>query len=131
MSTTLPFSNSTVAGYKVRTTPESDVVTSATNSIQTPVLNEDISGKLLTVGVNIMTAFSATCTFKLQGSYSTTGVFVDIATMDATLSSSVGVQTFTVDLSKVEVPYYRFIINDGGASIGTSGTLEIFYAYKE
>ena len=131
MTTTLSFANSTVAGYSVRTTPESGPVASATNALSSPNFSEEVGGKTLVVGMNVMTAFGTATDFKLQGATSASGPYADISVLNASQSASVGTYQYNVSLSKVTAPYYRLAYNTSGASIGTSGTAEFFYAYND
>ena len=127
------FATTTVNGYTVRTTTTSTALSSNTNSLvsQTIVPSTDaIENKKIIMGVDIKVAFSdVAAILKIQGSHNGTD-WLDIATLDTDTTHSAGVQPFFVDLTNVYAPNFRLHFNTSALSVGTSGTLQFFFAYK-
>lgn len=128
------FSAATVGSYSVKTSALSDVLSSATNSLSSVSITENIGGKKIVVEMNVDTAFSdVAATLILEGSLSNPGSSTSWATL-ATLSTDTtpnvtGPKVFTADLTDyANVPYFRFHFNAGGESVGTSGKLQFKYA---
>ena len=128
------FSAATVGSYSVKTSALSDVLSSATNSLTSVSITENIGGKKIVVEMNVDTAFSdVAATLLLEGSLSNPSSSTSWATL-ATLSADTtpnvtGPKVFTADLTDyANVPYFRFHFNAGAESVGTSGKLQFKYA---
>ena len=63
--------------------------------------------------------------------------WVDVSTLSSDTTPNVtGVKTFFVDVSSIYAPYFRLHFNGSSTavlttqSVGTSGTMQFFFAYK-
>ena len=134
IETSPAFVTTTVNGYTIRTTASSTPLSVATNSLVSPIIlpsADAIENKKIIMGIDINTAFNdVLAQLKLQGSHNGTD-WIDIVTLDNdTTPDSTGVQPFFVDLTDVYTPNFRFHFNSSALSVGTSGTLDFFFAYK-
>ena len=128
------FVTTTVNGYTIRTTTTSTALGANTNSLVSAIIlpsADSIENKKIIMGIDIKVAFSdVAAILKFQGSHNGTD-WIDIATIDSDTTPDVlGVQPFFVDLTDVYMPNFRFHFNSSALSVGTSGTLQFFFAYK-
>ena len=128
------FATTTVNGYTIRTTPTSSSLSVNTNSLVSTIIlpsADAIENKKIIMGIDIKVAFlDVAAILKIQGSHNGTD-WIDIATIDSdTTPDSTGVQPFFIDLTDIYVPNFRLHFNSSGLSVGTSGTLQFFFAYK-
>ena len=128
------FASSTVAGYSVKTSSATSTLGSATNSLSSvtiPTNTDAIENKKFIGGMDVKIAFSDVAgILKLQASHNGTD-WVDISTLTSDATPNVtGVKSFLIDTTNIFAPYFRLHFNDDAKSIGTSGTLEFFYAFK-
>ena len=133
-TTTGAFAASSVQGYTVRTSPSSSALSASSDNIVSKTINsstDSFENKKIIMGMETTTAFADVAgVFKLQASHNGTR-WVDVVTMTSDATPNVEeVKPFFVDLSNIYSPYFRFIFNDDGKSVGTSGRLNFFYAYK-
>ena len=128
------FATTTVNGYTIRTSTTSSALSSGANSLVSATIQpstDAIENKKIIMGIDIKVAFSdVDAILKIQGSHNGTD-WLDIATLDSdTTPNSTGVQPFFVDLSNVYTPNFRLHFNSSALTVGTSGTLQFFFAYK-
>lgn len=128
------FATTTVNGYTIRTSTTSATLSVGTNSLVSATIqpNADaIENKKIIMGIDIKVAFSdVAAILKLQGSHNGTD-WLDIATLDTdTTPNTTGVQPYFVDLTGVYTPNFRLHFNTTDLNVGTSGTLQYFFAYK-
>jgi hypothetical protein len=132
--TTGAFVASTVQGYTVNTSPASATGGGASDILVSTTINSSINSfenKKIMMGAEVTTEFADIAgVLKLQASHNGTD-WADVVTMSSDTTPNVEeVKPFFVDLSNIYSPYFRFIFNDDAKSIGTSGQLNFFYAYK-
>ena len=128
------FATTTVNGYTIRTSTTSSALSSGANSLVSATIQpstDAIENKKIIMGIDIKVAFAdVAAILKIQGSHNGTD-WLDIATLDSdTTPNSTGVQHFFVDLSNVYTPNFRLHFNSSALTVGTSGTLQFFFAYK-
>ncbi len=128
------FASATVNGYTVKTTPTTAALSAATNELvsENIAANVDtIENKKIVMGVDIKTAYDNVAASLIvevshNGTDWATAVTIDLDVEEDTL----GVKTYLVNLTDVFSPYFRLKFNGGKASVGTSGQLEFFFAWK-
>jgi len=130
----LSFASASVAGYTVKTTPTTSVLSTGTDTLVSSNIESNtdtIEDKKIIMGMDVKVAFSdVNAVLKLQASHNGTD-WADVSTLSSDTTPNVtGVKTFVVDLTNVFAPYFRIIFNDTGLAVGTSGTAEFFFAYK-
>ena len=127
------FVTTTVNGYTIRTTTTSSPLSVNTNSLVSAIIlpsADAIENKKIIVGIDIKVAFTdVDIHLKLQGSHNGTD-WIDVETLDSSVTHSTGVQPYFVDLTGVYTPNFRFHFNSSARNVGTSGTLQFFFAYK-
>jgi len=126
------FVTTTVNGYTIRTTTTSSPLSHTNNSLVSTIIlpsADAIENKKIIMGLDIKVAFARTATLKLEASHNGTDWIV-LETLDASVSYSTGIQSYLVDLTGVYTPNFRFHYNTSGLAVGTSGTLQFFFAYK-
>ncbi len=133
-SQSLSFASATVAGYTVKTTPTTSVLSAGTDTLVSTSIatNTDaIENKKIIMGMDVKVAFSdVNAVLKVQVSHNGTD-WADAATLSSDTTPNVtGVKTFVADLTNVYAPYFRLHFNDSGLNVGTSGTAQFFYAFK-
>tara|TARA_Y100001973_G_C5133572_1_gene299092 strand:+ start:346 stop:759 length:414 start_codon:yes stop_codon:yes gene_type:complete len=133
-ATTPAFASATVNGYTVKTSSTTSTLSGATDTIvgANILANTDkIENKKIIMGIDVKVAFSdVAATLTLQVSHNGTD-WADAATLSSDTTPNVtGVKTFLVDLTNIYAPYFRLHFNPTGLSVGTSGTLQMFYAYN-
>lgn len=135
-TTTGAFVASTVQGYTVLTSAISATLSGATDKIGSTTINSSthsIENKKIIMGIETTVAFAdVAATLKIQASHNGTD-WVDVVTLSADTepnASPVEAKPYFGDLSNIFSPFFRFIFNDGALSVGTSGRLKFFFAYK-
>tara|TARA_R100000995_G_scaffold81984_1_gene55343 strand:+ start:13816 stop:14238 length:423 start_codon:yes stop_codon:yes gene_type:complete len=130
------FSAATVGNFSVKTSAESDVLGSATASLASVNIADEIVGKKIVAEMNVTVGFSdVNADLVIEGALSNPGASYSWATL-ATLSSDTtpnvtGPKVFVADLtSYADIPYVRFHFNTGGLSVGTSGKVQFKYAVR-
>ena len=97
---------------------------SATNSLRSATITDNINTKKLHVCIDVVTAFSsaADTPVYLEGSIDGSS-WVTVATLSTDfVPSTLGPRFFTVDLTDVSsIPYFAIHFNATGKGIGTSG----------
>jgi hypothetical protein len=137
------FASATVNGYTVRTTPTTSTLSGATDetvSYNISTNADTIENKKIVAGIDVKVAYSDVAAFLIfEVSHNGTdwATAVDMST-DLTPNVT-GVKTFLLDLTDIYAPYMRFHVNGGtttakaaisATSMGTSGTMQFFFAYK-
>lgn len=127
------FATSSANGYTINVTASSATM-DQNNTLLSPVFGETgdyIENKKVVMGIDIKTAYSnVVAPLKLQVSHNGTD-FSDHSTLIADTTPDVaGVKTTIADLTSTYAPYYRLVFNDGGLSVGVTGTAQFFFAYK-
>ncbi len=128
------FASATVAGMTVKTTSESSVVSTGTDSVASVSIasnTELVNNKKFIAGVEVTTAYSdVAATLVYQVSHNGTE-WADYATMSSDITPNVDeVKVFVVDTTNLYAPYHRIHFNPTGQNIGTSGKLKFFYAFS-
>lgn len=128
------FIASKVQGYTINTSSTNATGGTASDSIVSTTINsstDSFEDKKIIMGTEVTTAFADIAgVLKLQASHNGTD-WVDIVTIATDTTPDVEeVKPFFVDLSNVFSPYFRFHFNADAKSIGTTGQLNFFYAYK-
>jgi len=123
-------------GYEVLETVTAVGVEAASDNLVSPVfksttdlINDQINGKKIAMGVNVVVGFDdVAATLLLEGSHDGTNFHtVDTLSSDTTPNVT-GVKSYLADLTDVKVPYLRMNFNGGTAAINTTGTLKFFVA---
>mgnify|MGYP003131402478 CR=1 FL=1 len=137
------FASATVNGYTVKTTPTTTALAGATDetvSVNIETDSDAIENKKIVAGVDIKVAYSdvaAYLIFEVSHNGTDWATAVDMST-DLTPNVT-GVKSFLLDLTDIFAPYMRFRVNGGtttakaaisATSMGTSGTMQFFFAYK-
>tara|TARA_R100000152_G_C6721679_1_gene147595 strand:- start:13 stop:450 length:438 start_codon:yes stop_codon:yes gene_type:complete len=137
------FASATVNGYTVKTTPTTTALAGATDetvSVNIETDSDAIENKKIVAGVDIKVAYSdvaAYLIFEVSHNGTDWATAVDMST-DLTPNVT-GVKSFLLDLTDIYAPYMRFRVNGGtttakaaisATSMGTSGTMQFFFAYK-
>jgi hypothetical protein len=131
------FVTTTVNGYTIRTTTTSTALSGTTNSLVSAIIlpsADAIENKKIIMGLDIKVAFSdVQARLILQGSHNGTD-WIDIASLSTDTTPNVtspsGVRPYFVDLTDVYTPNFRLHFNSTTQNVGTSGTLQFFFAYK-
>ena len=118
----------------VNSTNSSVALTSATNSIRSNTIADDLKGKSLHLCIDITTAFNtvSSVAVSVEGSLDNVNHVV-LATPETNIQpQNTGPRFYTVDLTKLNgVPYFTIHFNGGtgisSASIGTSGKVSFSY----
>ena len=98
---------------------------SATNSLRSATITDNINGKKLHVCIDVVTAFStaADTPVYLEGSIDGSSWAVVGTLSTDFVPSTVGPRFFTIDLTDVSsIPYFVIHFNSSGKGIGTSGS---------
>lgn len=100
------------------------------DAIVSDSIPEDIGGRKLLVGINITTTGSQQTTpFKVQVSHDETN-WVDADTVESNIDlEETGVKMHEADLEANRAPWYRLVLEPGGAA-GTTGRVKFIYTYK-
>jgi hypothetical protein len=134
------FATTTVNGYTVRTTTTSSTLAGSTDSLVSENIvpsADSFENKKIVMGMDIKVAFAdVTAVLTLQVSHNGSD-WVDVSTLSSDTTPNVtGVKTFFVDVSSIYAPYFRLHFNGSSTtvlttqSVGTSGTMQFFFAYK-
>lgn len=133
---TSDFARATIGTYRTGTTEESSVLSVNTHSLVSGSAEDgdffNISNKKIVAGIKIRTAFTSSsgCLLELEGSHDDVAWAV-IDTLDSNFTAeTVGVYRYLVDLTKVNIPYYRLHLNSGGNTIGTSGIAQFYFSER-
>ena len=120
------YEEKTVNDYLVGTSQELEM--DGTNAVPGPVIDAALGGRKVAVGVNVSVAGGASAA-KLNIEYSFDGVNFSAPTevSDDISADQTGVKTYLVDLTGIQVPYYRLSLG-GVASLGTAGRFQLIYA---
>ena len=131
------FASSTTAGYTVRTTPTTSVLAGATDSLASPAIDtsvNSIENKKIVCGIDIKADFTDNpAHFDYQLSHNGTDWTADVQISSdgaPAMTAAGGPYLHILDLADVYAPYVRFVWNTNGATLGTSGTMQFFFAYK-
>jgi len=134
------FATTTVNGYTVRTTTTSSTLAGSTDSLVSENIvpsADSFENKKIVMGMDVKVAFAdVAAVLTLQVSHNGSD-WVDVSTLSSDTTPNVtGVKTFFVDVSSIYAPYFRLHFNGSSApvlttqSVGTSGTMQFFFAYK-
>ena len=131
------FASSVTAGYVVRTTPTTSVLAANTDNIVSPAIDSSVNtieNKIIVCGIDIKVNFTdnaAEFDYQISHNGSDWSAVVQISADGApAMTAAGGPYVHRLDLSSVYAPYFRFLLNTNGANVGTSGTLQFFFAYK-
>ena len=137
------FASATVNGYTVKTTGTTTALAGATDetvSVSIETNTDSVENKKIVAGVDVKVAYSdvnASLIWEVSHNGTDWATAVDMST-DLT-PNVLGVKTFLVDLTNIYAPYMRMRVNGGvttakstitSLSMGTSGTMQFFFAYK-
>tara|TARA_Y100000310_G_scaffold247854_1_gene253602 strand:+ start:510 stop:938 length:429 start_codon:yes stop_codon:yes gene_type:complete len=134
------FATTTVNGYTVRTTTTSSTLAGSTDSLVSENIvpsADSFENKKIVMGMDVKVAFAdVPAVLTLQVSHNGSD-WVDVSTLSSDTTPNVtGVKTFFVDVSSIYAPYFRLHFNGSSTtvlttqSVGTSGTMQFFFAYK-
>jgi len=134
------FATTTVNGYTVRTTTTSSTLAGSTDSLVSENIvpsADSFENKKIVMGMDVKVAFAdVAAVLTLQVSHNGSD-WVDVSTLSSDTTPNVtGVKTFFVDVSSIYAPYFRLHFNGSSTavlttqSVGTSGTMQFFFAYK-
>ena len=134
------FATTTVNGYTVRTTTTSSTLAGSTDSLVSENIvpsADSFENKKIVMGMDVKVAFAdVPAVLTLQVSHNGSDS-VDVSTLSSDTTPNVtGVKTFFVDVSSIYAPYFRLHFNGSSTtvlttqSVGTSGTMQFFFAYK-
>ena len=137
------FASATVNGYTVRTTGTTSVLAGATDeivSVNIETNTDSIENKKIIAGCDVKVAFSDVAAYLIFEASHNGLDWATVGDMSTDITPNVtGVKTFLLDLTDVYAPYMRLRVNGGtttakaaitSLSLGTSGTMQFFFAYK-
>ena len=116
--------------YQVFTTEIIPDLTTGTDGIASKVITTtSLNGKKVMMGIDVTSAYSdvageVTLQLSADGLNWTSNYATVIADSTPNLT---GIKYGIVDLTSVEVPFYRLVFNSAGNNVGTSGNLRFKY----
>ena len=140
------FASSVTSGYSVRTSSTTSTLANTGDTIVSATIDSNIDtieNKIIVVGIDVKVAFAnveAHLGWQISHNGTNWTQTVDIET--DTTPDVTGVHVYRTDLSYVYAPYFRLIWNPSNSvsdilaaasdnvNVGTSGTMQLFYAYK-